>query len=362
MQPNFRRLLLFRHYWPALAFVSGFVWDSLTLGRVVALVDLWILGGYYLGATMVLSLLSRGAFPQHHRLLRLILQFFFGGLFSALVVLYFKSAGGLATMLVVGLLMVILVANEFLANRYERMQLSWTLFTLCGIMLFNFLLPHIFHSLYPAWFYISTILALAGVVGFRHLMTAEGREIKLPRQRCPRFCRDLQDMAAPVGAAMILVALFLAHLIPPVPLVLKEMVICQNIGRQNGHYICQQEKQGLMVRLGLRSPRYHVGPGAKITCFAAVFAPSHVQVELEQRWRWWNSAKDTWQQQAVVVLPMVGGRRQGYRTYSTIHNVVRPGRWQVETALRDGAVLGQRSFFLRQENKGQSMPRQELVL
>ena len=81
-----------RRFLPAFAFFCGFTWDSVTMGRVVSFFDLLVLTAYYFGAGLILVLLVREIKPQWQYWLTLLIQFFFGGLFSALVVFYFKSS------------------------------------------------------------------------------------------------------------------------------------------------------------------------------------------------------------------------------------------------------------------------------
>lgn len=74
-------------------------------------------------------------------------QFCFGGLFSALVVCYFKSSGSLASFLLVILLAILLVGNEFLQKKYESFGVSLAFFCLLGTMFMNFAIPHLVHRI-----------------------------------------------------------------------------------------------------------------------------------------------------------------------------------------------------------------------
>ena len=59
-------------------------------------------------------------------------QFCFGSLFSALVVCYFKSSGSLASFILVILLAILLVGNEFLQKKYESFGVSLAFLSLLG--------------------------------------------------------------------------------------------------------------------------------------------------------------------------------------------------------------------------------------
>ena len=45
---------ILRRLYPLAAFLGGFVWDTLTIGQRVRVVDLWRLGAFLLGAGLML--------------------------------------------------------------------------------------------------------------------------------------------------------------------------------------------------------------------------------------------------------------------------------------------------------------------
>ena len=329
-----------RRFLPAIAFFCGFTWDSVTMGRVVSFFDLLVLTTYYFGAGLVLVLLVREIKPQWHMWFTLLVQFFFGGLFSALVVFYFKSSASGYTFVVVVGLVALLIANEFLAQKYQSRTLSWTLFAGCGTMYLNFLIPHIVHSIKPIWFYMSCLISLGLVYGIRRFAEAPMREVNLPGGKKIQYRSNLRQMAPASAVVLLLIVLYQLQLIPPVPLVLKENYICKDFKKENGTYQCQVEKQPFWRAVGIGKDVVHFEEGEKIYNLSAVFAPKKVTVDLEQRWWLRDEKTGKWLPRGVVPLPMVGGRKEGWRTFSYIRAAARPGRWKVETALKEGAVLG----------------------
>jgi hypothetical protein len=348
------RLTVVRRFMPALAFFCGFTWDSVTMGRVVSFFDLLVLTTYYFGAGLILVLLVREIKPQWKNWFNFLVQFFFGGLFSALVVFYFKSSGSLYTFLVVVGLVMLLVANEFLAKKYLSHTLSWALFAVCGTMYLNFLIPHIVHSIKAVWFYLSCLISLALIYAMHRFASAKQRELMLLNRKNGKYRRNLRQMAPALGVVLLLVVLYQLRLIPPVPLVLKESYICKNFRNEDGVYQCQAEKQPFWRVLGLGGDVVHFQEGEKIYSLSAVFAPTQITVELEQRWWLRNEGSRSWMARGVVNLPMVGGRNEGWRTYSFIHTAVQPGYWKVETALQNGAVLAVHYFTAK--NQGEPTP------
>lgn len=320
------KLEQFKKFFPALAFLSGFTWDALTLGRVVTVLDLWILFAYWIGAGLMLTVMGKGWKPAWNPKFTFALQFFFGGLFSALLIFYFKSTGSVTAFLFILALAGLLVANEFLQNSYEKQWLPWTLFALTGMMLLNFMVPHLVSSVHWLWFFFSGILALAFTEGLR------------------RLCRgNLKILVGPGTAFVVLVLLFIAGWLPPVPLVLKQNQVCRDFERTDGEYICRVDEQGFAELFGLMDHRVIYTPGEKVWCLSSVFAPKNIEVKLEHRW--YIETEEGWSLTDKIPLRMKGGRQDGWRFYSNKQSV-RPGVWKVETTRDDGRVLGYRTFTL----------------
>ena len=315
---------------PAAAFLGGFLWDAVTLGRSIGTIDLVILLGYYIAAAVILVLIGRSVRFRFSRYLNYALQFLFGGIFSALVIFYFLSSSVLPGFTFVSALLMLLVANEFLEKRYAQLTLSWTLFTACGIMLFNFVLPHAFRSINPAFFYLSTLLALAATAIVRILS----------RQETARLW--------PAGVvATALLVLHAVNAIPPVPLVKKQMLIAHSIERKGGEYRLTVEPRTPLERLRL-SGATHRREGGRIYCFTSVFAPGGMQTVLSHRWEKFDPATKRWETMSRVSFPLSGGRREGYRGYSWKQNVS-PGEWRIRAELPSGATVGILRFRIADE-------------
>ena len=90
----------YQRFLPVISFFAGFTWDSLTITRIDAVSDNLIIGLYliFLGFLIVLTLRNEQNRLKNPLLIKYRswfpngIQFFLGGLFSAYVVFYFKSA------------------------------------------------------------------------------------------------------------------------------------------------------------------------------------------------------------------------------------------------------------------------------
>lgn len=119
-----------RPYGPLLAFVLGFAYDTVTLTRIDRWSDNVILLGYLVASGALIAAIGRAERGRLRspRLLRRLdvmtwgVHFFLGGLLSSYVVFYFKSAAIGRSFIFVGLLVGLLLANEFFAHRLRDLR------------------------------------------------------------------------------------------------------------------------------------------------------------------------------------------------------------------------------------------------
>ena len=331
----------FRRYAPAVFFIGGFAWDALTLGRSIKPLDLFLLAAYLAGAAVILVMLGRrvrsssgssellgvprdssseeprnSEAPRNwSRYLNNVLQFFFGGIFSALFIFYFLSSGGLGGYLFVVGLAALLIGNEFLGSRYSELTLSWTFFTLSACMFFNFALAHLFRSISTFWFYLGTLVAMVLVVTLRRVARHESASIK-----------------PSIVVAALLLLLHVFNLIPPVPLVKKQMLVAHDLRRERGGYTAYIEPRGWRI-WRTSSPVFHRRAGERVYCFTSVFVPNGIRTTIRHRWEHEGTTMD------VRAFPITGGRQGGYRGYTLKQNLI-PGRWRVTAESESGATIG----------------------
>jgi len=336
-----------RPYFSVLAFFAGFLWDALTIGFSVAYSDLWILSGYLAAAAGILWWLGQ----RHHTLAvpgcngdaqitappvsflspwlerapLLLLQFLFGGLFSALFILYFKSSSHFTAVLWSLCIGILLVANEFIDDKYHRFTLTWALFGLCAMLLFNFLLPFLVGSIGMVWFYLST---LAGA-GLTHWLRK-----KTPG--CP-------GRAAPVWiiAALLAVA-YPLDMIPPVPLVKRDIQVGRNFAHAEDKFCLTMEKTPWWVFWRELSDEVHLGPGERLYCVSSVFAPRGLSTRLYHRWEHYD-AKHGWVTASRPGFTLAGGRNGGFRGY-TYKQEVAAGKWKVHVETENGRTVVTHAF------------------
>lgn len=332
-------LTFLQRFYPLAAFLGGFVWDTLTLGQRVRTLDFWRLGVFLLGAALIaLWLAGRDArklpSPATGNGLRgrlsgltwqapyLLLQFFFGGIFSALFILYFKSAGHLGTWLMATFLGGLLVANEFAGERYgRRFTLTWALFALNAILLLNFALPHALGSLDPRWFYASTASGMLLAHGLWRLAPGQ------PGRIWPAW-----------ALSAVLILAWRLDMIAPVPLVKRDLAVGHAFIQASGRYALQVEQAPAWQFWRDQAATVHLADGGRLYGVSAVFAPLGVTAALEHRWEM-RDENGHWRAVYRNRFQSSGGREHGFRGYSWVLNPS-PGDWRFIVATQDGRTIG----------------------
>jgi len=343
VQQHARRLA---DYFPVIFFFSGFVWDALTIGRNVMPSDLAIFSGYLFGAAVILYVIgwptdevADAAKPQTKlivllkklhtpRLPYFLLQFLFGSLFSALFILYFKSSSHWLAWLTSLVLAALLVANEFLESEYKRFTLSWAMFGLCAMLLFNFALPFLLGSIHAIWFYLSTILGAALAFWLY--------------KKTPQHYGSIKPVGIIAAALMFAYA---ADMIPPVPLVKRDVAMAYELNKVDGQYMLKQQASPWWVLWRKTSDDLQLLPGQRVYCFSSIFAPPGLQTRLIHRWQHYNK-KTGWQTQSKAGFSLSGGRYGGFRGYTYKSNLAE-GDWRVSVETENEKTIAVYSFSVR---------------
>ncbi len=328
-------------YLPAIFFFAGFIWDALTIGRNVAATDLIIFAGYLLAAGLILFSISRPSFilvdeaklPKRlyaivtSRLPYFLLQFLFGSLLSALFILYFKSSSHWLAWLMCLLLASLLVANEFLENEYRRFTISWALFGLCAMLLFNFALPFVLGSVLSVWFYLSTLLGA---------IFAYGLYIKTPNH--------LGSIWPVWLIAGLLMFAYAVDMIPPVPLVKRDIAMAYAIEKTDGKYQLSQQASPWWVFWRKTSDNLEVQSGQRIYCFSTIFAPAGLKTKLFHDWQ--RHTKRGWVLQSRAGFTVSGGRYDGFRGY-TYKSDPAAGDWRVVIKTENEKTIAVHQFTVK---------------
>lgn len=331
---------------PAVFFGGGVFWDAMTLRRIDHAGDNLILGAYLLllGVCIVLAALRLVKRLPAQPLLQTVepfavsgVQFFMGGLFSAYVVYFTRSASMTASAVFLVILVAVLVANEFLWRETVNLPLLLGLYFLATFCFFTFFLPIVVGSMSYALFAAGGLLSLA-LVGGLALLLERWQVFQAPGQ--------LMQVLVVIGGLFAFMNLaYLQHWIPPVPLSMQAGNVYHNVSvTPDGYELTYETPAWYQVGKHSSTP-FAYADGDRVYFFAAIFAPTDLDTGVVHHWQRRTAGPDgtTWQTTDRIPYTVQGGRMRGYRGY-TVKSNVSPGTWRVYVETETGRVLGGVTF------------------
>jgi hypothetical protein len=320
-------------------FAAGFLFDTLAVGRIDRLHNVIHQASYLSLCAFLTGLELRelhGRFSPPERFKAAwryhvgATHFMLGTLLNIYTLFFFKSASLGTSFLFLLALVGLLAVNELKPFKDSGTILRMSLFSLCLIAYFTYLVPMLLGSIGAMAFAGSIAAAGACVFALRRLLLRE----------LPRPVVDGHVSVPFALVALAFCALYAAKAIPPVPLSLSSIGIYHDVRREGGRYALtmtrppwkfwQRGDQTFLAR-----------PGDKLHCFVSVFSPTRFSERLQLQWLFLSPAG--WQAADAVPLAVVGGRDEGFRADSVKSNY-QAGRWRVRVETSDRRELGRIDF------------------
>ena len=338
---------LSKPFLPAVFFLSGVTYDTLTLTRIDRLLDNLILLIYLLLLGVLIVLTGRIGVESSSDRERLeglshtvrwavrmkpyypmAVQFLLGSLFSAYAIFYSQSATLTGTAVFFSLLVALLVGNEFLRNRLSSLRLLVSLYALVCFAFFTFFLPVMTGYMNVAVFLLGA--ALSAAVTFRVVQL-------IYRNNPDRSRLEAVGVTAPACALIaILVGFYFLNWIPPVPLSLKYGGVYHEVKKAGERFELSFDKRWYQIWKRSDSTFPADEP---IYCFSAVFAPVDLNTTIYHHWYFRTNSSRPFTHADRIPLKISGGRAGGYRAYS-FKQRLDPGDWRVDVETEDGRIIG----------------------
>lgn len=343
-----RGRLIYRRYerWtPILFFFGGVTWDAVTLQRIDAWFDNLFLLSYLLlvGLLIVVALLVESGsvadswYVAYRNWYPPAIQFFLGALFSAYVVFYFQSASLSQSSLFLGLLVVLLVGNEFFHRRLFNLYLLVALYFLACFSFFIFFIPVVVKVMNYTTFLIGGVLSVGWVAGIILFLRGKG------------VFAQWEQFAGVAGLVLALFGtlhlFYVQNWIPPVPLAMRYGGVYHSVERVDDAYELRGEPPAWYAVWRSSSEHFRYTPGDTVYAFAAVFAPTQLRKQIYHEWSYYDEDRRAWVATDRIGYAVVGGRYGGYRGY-TYKRHLRPGRWRVNVQTEEGLIVGRIRFVV----------------
>ena len=321
-------------------FIGGFIFDTLTLGRIDRLYDLVVLCLHMISLTITLYLFNlagdgkwKNTFLERYEVyFPLAIQFFFGGLSSAFVIYFSRSVSLSKTVSFFIILIGLFLANELLKKRISNKYLQFGVYFFINFTFFTFMVPVFLREMNAAIFLYSglasTIFTLILIIFIY---------VKSPSTRAELNFGKLFGI---IVATYITINLFYYFkMIPPVPLALNAGIVAHNVQKTRNKYIVSYEAEEWYIFWRKYKQQFHYSPDEDVYIFSSIFAPTDLEQSVLHRWYRFNTISNEWLVVDDIGFDITGGRNDGFRGY-TYKNNITEGLWKVEVITDDELVLG----------------------
>lgn len=329
-----------------LMFLSGFMYDSLTMIRVDSILDNLIFGFYLLILGFILWIQLRQVSGQAldwpwlektEDFHPLITQFLFGGLFSGYIIFYFQSAADVKGFLFILALALLLIGNEFFEKKYQSAVFFYSMFYFALFSYLLFLLPSLLRQSNTGIFYLAIILSL-----FILIVLVQGAKNQLNTDHFKLLYKEIYVWIAGTIAILMIVG-YHTNIIPPVPLSMKDMGIYKDFERKGNDYHFYYQEPHWTDSFRDYNKTIYWKKGDKIYSFASVFAPGNVEKKLTHHWEWFDEIEEEWVVFDTISYVISGGRAAGWRGY-TYKRKMKQGDWRVQVKTEENKLIG-RTYF-----------------
>jgi len=267
-----------------------------------------------------------------------IIQFTFGGVLSVFLVFYFRSSDIAVSWPFLLVLALAFWANEALKRSFVRLGFQVALLFLSIYCFAIFLVPVITHRFGGWMFLLSGILSLITIWLFLKIIKYFAKE-EFKKGRIVLFL-------AVVGVFILVNVLYFADIIPPIPLSLKDAGIYYSlVPNPDGGFFATGEEPSFWNYFKLY-PDYHYLPGQPLYVYSAIFSPPQLNVNVIHEWQRKDVASGKWITTDRIPLTVIGGRDNGFRTYSIKTLNLQEGQWRVNVLTTRGQLIGRIRFNL----------------
>lgn len=328
-------------YAPVVFFMLGFLWDTLTLGRIDRLYDRSMLSIHLFSLTVSLYMFNvvddgkwKNTFlEKYEEYFPLAIQFFLGALCSAFVIYSFRSVSITKTMSFFIILVILLFANELLKKRISNKYLQFSAYFFVNFTYFIFFIPVLFKQMGTLTFVISGVISLLStlmlIIFIYNISPSTRAEIHRGKM-----------IGLITGIYLMINTFYFFNLIPPVPVALETGLVAYNIEKSNDQYIVTYEDVSWWEFWSNNSKIPHsYTPDSNVYVFTSIFAPTGLKENVNHRWKWFNPTTKAWEVTDVIGFEITGGRNDGYRGYTHKGNMSE-GKWKVDVITENGLVIG----------------------
>ncbi len=342
-----RFIIRHQKYAPILFFMGGFIFDTLTLGRIDRVYDTVVLCSHMVLLSLTLYLFNlvddarwQNTFiGRYSEYFPLAIQFFFGALSSAFVIYFFRSVSLSKTMVFFILLVLLLFANEFLKKKISNKYLQFSIYFFISFTFFTFMIPTLIKEMNTFIFIISGIVSLGCTLALILFIYSSS-----PSTRAEINLKKLISFI--LSIYIVINVFYYFNLIPPVPLAMETGLVAHNVQKKNNQYIVTYEKEDWYIFWRSHQNTFHRQADERVYVFTSVFAPTDIKKSIFHRWQRYNPQTGSWEITEDIGFKVTGGRDTGFRGYTFKKNLTE-GKWEVHIITEEELLLGVVDFEIK---------------
>ncbi|MDD0853437.1 hypothetical protein HBN50_10025 [Halobacteriovorax sp. GB3] len=255
------------------------MFDIFTLGRID---DRFNIYGQSFYLTILYSIFTiqlleiefkRALFQKFALYLDDLLHFLTGSLLSAYSIFYFKSSSLSNSFIFMAIILAFLFLNETEFFKTRGLSVKSILISLCTISFLTYFIPMTIGRLGGDLFFLSTTLSLISLFPLAYLLHKR-RQGDLLKVISSSWC----------GVIIIFNLLYLAKMIPPVPLSLTKIGVFYKIEKENSDYLLSQKKE-FFDNMKFGESNFEYRENDRVYLYTSVFAPSEFQDTVFAVWQ-----------------------------------------------------------------------------
>ena len=206
-----------------------------------------------------------------------LVHFLMGALLNLYAIFYFKSSSLLVSCGFLGVIVVVLLANEVRRVKSLGLPFKFALLSLCLLSFSAYLVPMLIGAI-GLWIFLLSML-----VGSVPLLLAAWRIRSAAPEKFPLARRQI---LVPLGCVVIgFLTFYFFRLIPPVPLSIPFIGVYHQVERTPDGYRLSHERASWRVWHN-GDQNFLAQPGDRVYVYFRIFSPSGFQDQVQMRWHW----------------------------------------------------------------------------
>jgi hypothetical protein len=323
------------------AMVVGFIIDNLTTGRIDQVFSHVFIIFYVLTSGLSILLINfvevkniNTNLAQKIKIFApIVMQFAYGGLFSAFFVFYSRSGSFWSSWPFLVLMLGLLILNEFLKEKYSRLVYQMGVYFFIVFSYMIFLVPVILKQIGQLIFIYSGLVSLILIYFFTIVLHV------ITRKKYFLFHKKMWLVI--FGIYFIMNIFYFTNILPPLPLSMKDSGVYNLIEKSNNNYLVYRKHIDWFDKYFKNT--IEIKPDSNLYYFSSVFAPTKLNTQIIHEWEYYDQLKGKWIKAAKISFSISGGRDEGYRGYSLKQNL-KEGDWKVLTKTVNGQIIGEEKF------------------